>query len=179
MERDQQLNRMQAYCANVAITASALRKQGDSGLVELARRFLGDLPLAPLRTLGPPNYPHWLNDQTNALAELFREKHAHWGSARKSINIFMTMAALNRFLCSAYELERFEHVMEVPLDSVVMGDLRQWEKDHAAAITLPAVSITDLEPETSCKFQNVAAKRADALGVPRGRLDAMLWKPTK
>lgn len=175
---------MQVYVANIAITASALRNPGGSGLVDAARSFLGNrLDLMHLRPQDPSKYHQWLDDQTNALLKRLSH-HSHqtlWGAARKSINIFMTMAAMNRFLCLAYGLERFEDVMEVPLDSVVMDELRRWAKEQrpAGEGLPPPVSIKALTPETSDKYQAIAAGRAAESRVPRGRLDVALWKPVQ
>ena len=128
MDHDAHLKLMQVYCANVAITASTLRNLGAGGLVKTARDFLGGLDLQPLRILDPAKYPRWLDDQTDALADKFRHHVTEklCGPARKCVNIFMMMAALNRILCLAYELEKFEDAMEVPLDSIVTGKLRDW-----------------------------------------------------
>src|SRR5438477_593060 len=104
------LRDMRRYVADVAITASALRKQGAAGFVLAAREFLANLDLGTLAGLEPSEYPDWLETQTQALAAKFPIDR--WGPARKAINVFMVMASLNRFLCKEYALERFEDVLE-------------------------------------------------------------------
>src|SRR5438445_6096398 len=91
---------MQRYTANVGITASALRNLGPGRFVQTAREFLGSLDLSSLATLDSSEYPKWLEVQTQSL--MLKFPRPFWGPARKAINIFMTMASLNRFLYEAY-----------------------------------------------------------------------------
>jgi hypothetical protein len=174
------LGDMQRYVANVAITPSALRNLGAGGLVRTARNFLGNLDLKPLATLDRPAYSEWLEVQTQALLARFPVKNL-WGPARKSINIFMVMASLNIFLCKVYVLERFENVLEVPLDNVVQGKLREFghiRKLFADKEVPKWNGIKWLDSMNSARYQEVAQTMANELGIPRGRLDVALWEPT-
>ena len=171
---------MQQYVANIGITASALRNLGDKGFVKAARDFLANLDLKPLITLESSVYENWLVVQTEALRVKFPKDHPWWGPARKSVNIFMTIATLNRFLCDAYALERLEYVLEVPLDSVVAGKLRKFARERTMfpECEFPKwTTIKALEPTNSTKFQTIAAAMAKERGIPRGRLDVALWEP--
>jgi hypothetical protein len=166
---------MQRYVANVGITASALRNAGDSGFVSAARAFLANLDLKPLAEMQPLDYPKWLNDQTQALMEKFPIKL--WGLARKSVNIFMVMASLNRFLCAEYGLDRFENALEVPMDNIVVKELRRFGQTRKIIEPkeFPVFAIKTLDSTNSEKYQKVAERMAQELGIPRGRLDVRLW----
>jgi hypothetical protein len=174
------LKKMQTYIANVGITASALRNLGAPRFVETARKFCANLDLNPLERLDPTAYPGWLDSQTKALMQSFPKKGL-WGPARKSINIFMGMASLNRFLCDAYRLERFQDVLEVPLDGEVGRQLCKFGQNRNLFgdgecpkwTTIKALRSTDGE-----KYQKIAEAMAKELGIPRGRLDVELWRPT-
>jgi hypothetical protein len=173
------LGDMQRYLANVAVTPSALRNLGAGGLVRTAREFLGNLDLKPLASLDPSAYPEWLEDQTRALRARFPVKDL-WGPARKSINIFMVMASLNIVLCNVYALERFEHVLEVPLDNVVERKLRKFGRNRQmfSDEEFPKWNgIKRLDSMNSEKYQKVAQTVAKQRGIPRGRLDIALWEP--
>lgn len=141
-----EMTEMQQYVANVAITASTLRNLGGSGFVKTARDFLANLDLSSL----PVNaqYPKWLDQQTEILRNQFctlpvselkgesEQEHSAqpqiakplWGPARKAINVFMVMASLNHFLQITHNLANLENTLEVPLDSVVVGKLREYQR---------------------------------------------------
>ena len=181
MQHKGQLTEMQRFVANVGITASTLRNLGAKGFVQTARDFLARLDLSQLTLLEPSAYPKWLDCQTKSLMEAFPIKDL-WGPARKSINIFMVMASLNRFTCAANALDRLEYSLEVPLDSVVAGKLRTWgqERSLLADGSLPKwLSIRKLDRKTSDAYQKLAATMAKELGIPRGRLDVALWEPLR
>jgi hypothetical protein len=177
--RDHHLCEMQRYVANVAITPSTLRKLG-AGFVEAAQEFLAGLDLEPLATLDSSKYPEWLENQTQALMARFPIAE-RWGPARKSINIFMVMASLNRFLNDAYKLDRFEYVLEVPLDNTVTTKLVRWGKERNCVRRgeFPAFSIKRLKKADSDQYQELAQAWAEERGIPRGRLDVALWEPRR
>jgi hypothetical protein len=97
-----------------------------------------------------------------------------WGPARKSMNIFMVMASLNRFLCAAYALDHLEGVLEVPLDNRVARKLLARAKGRSREEVPQWISIKKLDRENSEKFQKLAEEMATELAIPRGRLDVAL-----
>jgi hypothetical protein len=159
---------MQRYVATIAITQSVVRPYG--GCMRVAQEFLGSLDLKPLTNLDPSKYAEWLDEQTKVLMAKFAIENL-WSRARKAINIFMTMASLNRFLCEAYALEHLEDVLEVPLDNIVgkrlfdlaKGKLPTWE------------NLTALDSKKSEKYQQFAKTWAKEREIPRARLDVELW----
>jgi len=169
------LTDMQRYIAVVAITPSALRNLGAKGFVAPAQDFLAGINLKPLVIIDPSDYSHWLDCETEELMKEFPINL--WGPARKSINIFMVMALLNRYLCAAFSLDRLEKALEVPLDSRVQKSLLDWakrEKRSCGELRQP-ISIKDLNPGNSKEFQNLATEAAERMSIPRGLLDVYLW----
>jgi hypothetical protein len=179
MEGQNHLCEMKRYVANVAITPSTFRKLG-AGFVEAAQEFLASLNLQQLANLEPSDYPKWLEDQTRALMARFPIAE-RWGPARKSINSFMVMAALNQFLCDEYKLHRFEYVLEVPLDTTVTKKLRAWGKarNRVRRGQFPTFSIKQLKKVDSDQYQELARAWAEERGIPRGRIDIELWEPQR
>ena len=169
---------MQRYVAVVAITPSALRNLGAKGFVGTAQKFLGGIDLEPLVHMGPSEYPGWLDSRSAELMEAFPIEQ-RWGPARKCVNIFMVMAALNRFLCAAYALEHLEGVFEVPLDTRVAIRVLKWAKRKSPPSgELPVWrSIKKLDKENSEMFQKLASEIAKEQGIPRGHLDVAFWPP--
>jgi predicted aspartyl protease len=175
MQDQTHLSAMQCYIAYVGITPSALRNLGAGHFVGTAQEFLRGIDLTPLSTIDPSGYPDWLERKTQALMEKFPIKGL-WGPARKSMNIFMVMASLNRFLCAAYALDHLEDVLEVPLDNRVATKLLKWAKGKGLSQEeVPQwTSIKKLDRGNSEKFQKVAEQMATELAIPRGRLDVTL-----
>ena len=176
MQDQAYLRKMQRYVAEVAITPSALRNLGAKDLVRKAQNFLAAIDLRALRTIDPSGYSGWLSHQTEDLMMAFGIGDL-WGPARKSVNIFMVMASLNRFLCAAYALDRLEDAFEVPLDNYVARTvLARAKKKGLSHDELPRWStIKQLDPKTSEKLQEFAAAMAKKWEIPRGRLDVVIW----
>ena len=176
------LCKMQRYVARVAITPSVFRGQSPPGFVSAAREFLANLDLTPLANIDVSEYPKWLDEKTHALMAKFPVKD-RWGHARKSINIFTTMASLNRFLCEVYALQRLENALEVPLDNEVERKLRKFARNHKELFAKGQFptwnTITALDSTNSKKYQQIAQAMAEDLRIPRARLDVMLWEATE
>jgi len=173
----QHLIEMRHYVAKVGMTASALRNLGGKGFVSTAIVFLSQVDLGQLANLSPSAYPNWLDNQTNALMGAFPVANL-WGPARKAVNIFMVMASLNEFLRSAYHLQQFESVLEVPLDNTVEGKLRRFGRAQKvfSRVDFPKwTSIKKLDAINSAKYQQIADVMARQRGIPRGRLDVALF----
>ena len=175
MQDQAYLRKMQRYVAEVAITPSVLRNLGAKGLVSRAQNFLADFNLKTLSAISPSAYSGWLNQKTEDLMKEWAVGDL-WGPARKSVNIFMVMASLNRFLCAAYALDRLEDAFEVPLDNYVAKTvLARAKKKGLSHDELPRWStIKQLDPKTSERLQEVAAAMAKEWEIPRGRLDVVI-----
>lgn len=181
---------VQRRVANTSIGASTLRSQGVR--IKEAREFLEGLNLDELIQLPKEDFNDWLGKKTKLLMRRFKcnsgDKN-NWGAARKVINIFLENALHNRFLFEEYNLQRFEDVLEIPLDSNVAKGLEEdWKKylerhkSGASSDKLPKwTTIKGLEPTDSDKFQACARKVADA--IPNYRysiyLDLKYWRKKK
>jgi hypothetical protein len=130
-----------------------------------------------LATVTPAAYPQWLETQTTELMQHFPLPNL-WGPARKAVNIFMVVASLNTFLREEYGLDRFENVLEVPLDKTVVMKVREFGRTQKVfpRENFPKwESIEKLDPTNSAKHQQIADVMSGQLGIPRGRLDVALF----
>ncbi len=178
MQGQPDLTDMQRYIANVAITPSALRNLGPENLVRTAKEFLAEkIDLRELINIEPSQYASWLEGKTQAHMEAFRDKDL-WGPVRKSINIFMVMASLNRSVSPAYNLDRLKDILEVPLDNRVVQGVLDWATKRRGLLRrqLPKwESIKKLKREDSEKFQALAEEMAKEQGISKYCLDVVLW----
>lgn len=165
---------MQRYVANISISGSTLRNQGAKGVAEAAREFLFKLDLSLLKTILPSGYPDILNEWTLDLVKKLPDGARHWGTARKAINVFMVQCFLNKYLAKEFDLDKFEDVLETPLDSYAAGTLRRL----AGRGRLPRwKNIIGLKKEDSDKYQEFASQVATENKLSRACLDIILWRP--
>lgn len=173
MEKEQFLRLMQRYVANIAISGSTLRNQGAKGVAKKAREFLANLNLETLKKINPLQYPEQLEKWTDELKEKLPKDAKKWGTARKALNVFLVQTYLNRYLSAEYGLDGFEDVLETPLDKQATSELQKL----ADRQKLPRWDgIKKLTPDNSKRYQEFAAGYARQQGIPRARLDIMLWR---
>lgn len=161
---------VQAHIARVAITPSAARGQGASGVVHAARVHLAQLDLSRFCRGG--EFPQLLDEETEALISVLPRAAQSWGLARKLVNIFLRDASYTVHLREPYRLSTVEALLEVPLDSITATELKRTQPPGA----LPAwVSVKGLSPEASDRFQAAAQSVARSEGIARVHLDALWW----
>lgn len=176
MQKQEFLELMQRYEANISIGGSTLRNQGAKGVAEVARNFLAKLDLSKLQEIQPSAYPDILNEWTCNLKQELPKGAKNWGTARKAINVFMIQAFLNRYLAKNYGLEKFKDVLETPLDSYAADGLNRLNP----TAQLPEWdSIKRLTDEPSEEYQECALQVAQQKGLARACLDIILWRPKK
>jgi len=169
----EQLEMMQRYVANIAISGSTLRNQGAEGVASVARAFLSELDLNVLRETEPEQYPNLLDEWTEGLRARLPVGARHWGTARKALNVFMVQTFMNKYLSREYDLTRFGDVLETPLDSQATRKLRR----IAGRARLPRWNgIVNLREGDSQRYQEFASTVADQEDIPRACLDIMLWR---
>jgi hypothetical protein len=157
--------------ARVAIGPSTLRGAGNTGAVEVTRRFLEQLDLRHFGTSSDRRYMEQLDEATLRLKRRLPKGARHWGLARKSLNIFLRDCLYNVYLSDGYRLARAEPLLELPLDSITGkrlseladGALPRWE------------TIKGLKRDRSDEFQEFAAVYAAKNGIARVHLDAFWW----
>ncbi len=158
--------------ASQAIGPSTLRNQGATGVVKAARCYLSEVDLSRI-TKTVCNFPSELDSITEELRQSLPQGAQHFGTARKSINIFLRDCLYNKYINSHYKLDRFLTILEVPLDSHVAFGLRKtsFRKD------LPVWdAIIRLNPSDSNMYQEYASTIAKKLGCNRVDLDIYLWR---
>lgn len=163
---------IQAKVAVSAIGASALRGQGAPGVVEAARRFLGNLDLRRFSVRSKKAFLSALDKTTTDLLGSFPPKARHWGAARKALNLFLRDSLYNYYLREQFKPERSEAWFEVPLDSAVAKGLSKWDESHV----LPRwPKLVRLDKETNNSYQAFALECAIKRNWARVHLDAYLW----
>lgn len=92
--------------------------------------------------------------------------------ARKCLNLFLRDALYNSYLRTAHRLQRFEGVMEIPLDSYAGKALNKTDS------SLPRwPGVINLTEAVSAKFQSVALRVASDESTCRVHLDMDYWQP--
>lgn len=110
------IRQMQNYVAETCIGASALRNQGDKGLIEASRRFFKKINLPEIPT-DPIRFKAWLDEKTMQLLNDFPTKAQNFGAARKALNLFLRSTVYNIHLNRAHNLDPLLPILELPLDS--------------------------------------------------------------
>jgi hypothetical protein len=102
----------------------------------------------------------------------FPAKARSWGLARKCLNIFLRDCFYSHDLRRAYRLGVAAPWFEVPLDAVVVRELRNRMSDR-----LPArwPGVKHLTPSLSADYQAFAKELSSRMGIHRVHLDTFLW----
>ena len=170
MEEVQFLRIVQSRVARVAVGASTVRGRGNAGTVGAARAFLRSIDLTAFSTSDPETLASALERITQSLRQALPETAAHWGIARKVLNIFIRDCLYNKYLTEAFDIA--EPLLEVPLDSYTATALGEIEPVG----TLPRwPGMRHLTPDISTAFQTVAAQEAERRGIARVHLDGLWW----
>ena len=165
------LQSVQKFLAN-ALSISTVRKMGPSGTLETIRTFIKGIDLADVGKTNPLNYILTLDGLTESLQRAL-PMPAHWGVARKCLNLFFRDALYNFYLRQEFNVTKFEEHLEIPLDSFVGRALC----NEAEGRDLPRwQSVVGLDRESSANFQYVAARVAKRKGTKRVHLDMIYWR---
>lgn len=175
MNQRELLGAIQSRTARVAITASASRGRGNSGVVAASRNFMRVLDLAEFGR-NPAAFTRALNASTRSLLSKLPRRARRWGTARKLLNIFLRDCLYSRHLCSAFNLARAEEAFEIPLDSVTALCLKR----ATGRGRLPAwPGVRNVTPSLSEVFQDAARVEARKRKVARVHLDAVWWSQSR
>lgn len=165
----------------ISVGASALRNQGASGIIKIARDYFFQIDIDEfVRALETKcTYNLFLNEHTEGLISNFPENGKSWGAARKGLNLFFREIAYNKFFSDYYDFprdfvefnEKF-NFLEVPLDRDVALSIYN-ETD----MILPKwKSIKTLTQESSDLYQVAANKIAESEKTARVNLDLKYWR---
>jgi hypothetical protein len=166
----------------VSVGASALRNQGASGIVDIARDyFYQSISLDDYieKLSSPDRFAKFLDDHTQKLLKVFPADGKSWGAARKGLNLFFREAVYNKFISDHYKLptdltdfNKLIRQLEVPLDFDVATGIY---KDKNG--TIPQwISIKKLTKEVSDIYQKEALAIADSKKIARVHLDLIYWR---
>jgi hypothetical protein len=166
------LAQMHRHVAYTSVGASTVRGQRTPGLVSELRDLLAKVDLAGLAQIEQSNFPKFLKAETNRIHQAMPAKSRHWGIARKVLNIFLRGATYNHYLRREFKLDRFERVLELPMDSLTAKGL----KSLSPARSLPRwKGVKHLRETDNEEFQRRALKIAENRCTLRVHLDIYLW----
>lgn len=171
------------YCrrlADTTIDGTVLRNQGAPGVVKVVRSFLPNIDLATFGCETRSAFDDELKRQTKALMDVLPVGARHFGTARKSLNLYLGETYYHQFVCREYGLDRIAHFLELPLDSQVASFLIDQGRDRCAHLP-PWPGVKHLTEEESRRYQDFAAAYADGLGDGwyRIHLDVLAWRRQK
>jgi hypothetical protein len=173
MNRSNLYRVIQSFVATESVGPATLRSQGAKGMVRISQTYLSSLNLRRFSTTVAGVFADQLDQATEELRMLFPRGGRNWGSARKPLNIFLRNALYNQFLCQRYGLSKAISFFEVPLDSIVAGQLREMDTQHSLP-RWPGVKY--LDRETNEIFQTYLATLAAQHRLHRVHLDVYLWQ---
>ena len=163
---------VQTRCARVAVGPSTARGQRAPGLINAARLHLAALDLRQFGTSRSALFRTRLDRATKRLARALPPRGRSWGVARKLLNIFLRDALYTSYLREAFRLDRAEHLLELPLDSITSRHLQS----DLGRNRLPRWrGVKYLSPSASAELQAAAAAVASSRGIARVHLDAFWW----
>lgn len=175
MTKKEFLRAVQSRVARVAVSASAVRGQGNKGTVAAARSVFRRLDLTGFG-VSQSGFTRCLEKQTKALLTKLPSGARHWGIARKLINIFLRDCLYNSYLSDAYRLRRAEKAFEIPLDSITAISLKRL----AGRGKLPPwPGVKYVSPALNAKFQAAATDEAAKRRIARVHFDAVLWSQNR
>jgi hypothetical protein len=157
--------------AIAAITPSAVRRAGSSGVAAAARDYLASLRLQRFAVSSPAQFAAALNRSTSKLEQALPTAGRSWGVARKCLNLFLRDSLYNWYLRTNFRLDVAEPLYEVPLDSLVATRLRRLSSGHELP---PWRGVKHLTPPINDIYQKAAAALAQKRGVQRVHLDLYL-----
>lgn len=134
------------------------------------------LDLSVLRRTTPARFTQTLDRWTKELMRKMpriEQNGYNWGAARKALNLFMIQAFMNKYLAKKYNMAKFEHVLETPLDSQARDYL--WRKSSKNKLC-KFNTIKRMKPQHSACYQKVTSDVAEKRGIPRACLDILIWR---
>lgn len=173
MDDQEFIKRMKDRIAELAVSASAVRNQGASGIPDAARNYLKTIDLRKFRTSTIGKFKDNLNRTTNILRIRLPRGAKNWGTARKIINLYLRDILYNHYLCKHFKFDKIEDWLEVPLDSYVARGIRREINDNSVPkwVNIKGLTISD-----NNKFQDAAYKIAKQKKVARVHLDLLYWR---
>ena len=168
-------NDVRLHLALASVGNSTLMMQSGVGRVQRATGFLAEsLSLSALSGLDEARFLKFLDQKTGELASLLPRPDTqapNWGAARKVLNIYLRLCAMNKDLNPAFGLSVVEPLLEVPLDGQVVSKIDECTGSKFAR----DFTIKDLAEDMSADIQAAAKVFAAAKGLHRYELDVVFW----
>jgi hypothetical protein len=171
--KEELIRLLQYRTAEGATGPSALRNQGNSGVLAAARHFLKAINLFKFSVTTERRFNSVLDAYTNDLKVSFPKGARHWGTARKALNLYLRDVLYNRYLTRHFCFPKIEKWLEVPLDSYAAKAIR---KGFGIKELPPWKGVKYLTPETSQAYQEAAKRLASKGGFARVHLDILYWR---
>jgi hypothetical protein len=162
------------FTARRAVGASAARNS-PIGTVSTCREFLRKLDLSAFGTSDPSAFNTALDRHTRRLAQRLKPKGKGWGLARKVVNIFLRDCLYTQNLRTAYRLDRAEELMELPLDSITAGMLRE----NCDGLLTRWHGVRRVDVALNREYQLAALLVARENKIARVHLDALWWSQSR
>jgi hypothetical protein len=178
-EREKWLADVRAHIAMASVSNSALMQQSGKGRVSRSQIFLlTEMSLSGMAAICEDDFYEFLNRKTESLSsQLLRidDDQPNWGAARKIINIYLRLCAMNKDLHPGFGMSNVEPMLEVPLDNHTVSKI----SEIAGIEFTPKFQIKNLGPTLNSIIQFEAKKIADKHGLFRYELDVLYWNNKK
>ncbi|NOU41423.1 MAG: hypothetical protein HOO85_09170 [Methylotenera sp.] len=179
MQRENWPDAVRLHLAIASVGNSTLMMQSGKGRVARAQKFLiSEMSLKGLTGMNELAFAEFLNKKTEALSlKLLKpeDDQPNWGAARKVINIFLRLCAMNKDLHLTFNLASIEQFLEVPLDSQIVAKVDEKTGSKYA----PKFRIKNLNPQLNQKIQDAAMLLANMENLNRYELDVLYWNSQK
>lgn len=164
------LEALQTKVSRVTITSSSMRGPGCGAAIKAARSFAANLNLRRFSSRTHHEFVSALDEATSELLAGMPLEVRSWGLARKGLNIFLKECLYSSYLRAASRIDRSEHFLELPLDSLTGKALRKTD------LSLPQwESVRGLNPRLSARFQAAALSEGKRRELARVHLDVFWW----
>lgn len=153
--------------------------QSGKGRNKLAQKYLlKNVPLIGLSDLNDREFTKFLNRKTNDLSKKLLKPDGtepNWGAARKVLNIYLRLCAMNKDISTFHNLKNIESYLEVPLDNHIVKEI----DNHAKTKFSSQFTIINLSQKVSNDIQSEAKNIATNKGIHRYELDVLFWNSKK
>ncbi len=163
------LTDLKKFTAVTAVSVQALRRQG-VGAIGCIQEQLEALGLSQTTSIeNQEGFVRWLDVETDVPMKRCK---VSWGAARKALNLFVRACFYNRYLSVEFGLDHLETWLEIPLDRVIAGQIRNKAEP---GLLPPSEGLGALTKEKSDCFQKCASDLAAEERLSRVHLDVGLW----
>jgi len=139
--------------------------------VKALREALAAVNLSAFAVESEEKFCRALDARTDWLTKQLPQQAQSWGLARKCLNIFLRDCVYNHHLREHFEIAQCEAFLEVPLDRVVVEQLKARHKGP-----LPRWwGVKYVGPFESAVYQLAASEIANSRSIARVHLDAYFW----